>query len=116
VGSVRARHFCESWHGFPPVDGHRKPGRSSPTGDPGIVKQPLEVALGRFLARWVGLVGRRPVLVILLTLPGANEAGACSVGHLGVEGVTDRLFAHDLHLPGGGSEPPGPPVARVRFR
>jgi hopanoid biosynthesis associated RND transporter like protein HpnN len=56
----------------------------------------LEDRIGRVLARWVSLVGRRPFSVILLTILAAAGALLYAVGHLGIEGATERLFSEDL--------------------
>lgn len=56
----------------------------------------IEDRIGRALAHWVSLVGRRPYSVIFLTILAAAGVLLYAVGHLGIQGATERLFSEDL--------------------
>ncbi len=58
----------------------------------------LEGRIGRFLARWVRAVSRRPLIVILLVLGLTALSLTHTIGHLGIQGDTESLFDRDLRF------------------
>jgi hopanoid biosynthesis associated RND transporter like protein HpnN len=56
----------------------------------------LEDRIGQALARWVNLVRRRPLFVIVVTFLAAAGVLLYAADHLSIEGATEQLFAQDL--------------------